>query len=60
MGALGTVVPLVLFVGLALTGSRAAERLGRGMRRANKPLRWVAAALLIVLGLHDTLIYWFL
>lgn len=57
---LGTVVPLVLFVGLALTGSRAAERLRRGMRRANKPLRWVATALLILLGLHDTLVYWFL
>ena len=58
--ALGTVVPLVLFVGLALKGSQAAERLRRGMRRANKPLRWLAAALLILLGLHDTLVYWFL
>jgi cytochrome c biogenesis protein CcdA len=58
--ALGTVVPLLGFVALALTGSRAADRLRRGIRRANRPLRWVAAGLLVLLGLHDTLVYWFL
>jgi cytochrome c biogenesis protein CcdA len=58
--ALGTVVPVVALVGLAMTGSRAADRMRRGIRRANKPLRWLAAGLLVLLGLHDTLVYWFL
>ena len=58
--ALGTAIPLILFVGFAMTSAKAAERLRRGMRRANKPLRWVGGVILILLGLHDTLIYWFL
>ncbi len=58
--ALGTALPLVIFMGLALTSAKAAERLRRGMRRANRPLRWMGASVLILLGLHDTLIYWFL
>lgn len=58
--ALGTALPLVLFIGLALTSAKAAARLRRGMRRANRPLRWLGGVALILLGLHDTFIYWFL
>lgn len=58
--ALGTALPLVVFMGLAFTSAKAAERLRRGMRRANHPLRWIGAIVLILLGMHDTLIYWFL
>ncbi len=58
--ALGTALPLALFVGLILTSAKRAERFRRGMRRANRPLRWLGGVVLILLGLHDTLIYWFL
>lgn len=56
--ALGTVLPLLLLVGLALVSSAAAKRVRRGLRRANRPLRWLAGAVLILMGLHDTIIYW--
>lgn len=58
--ALGTALPLFVFVGLALTSAGAAARFRKGMRRANKPLRWIGAAVLILIGLQDTLIYWFI
>lgn len=58
--ALGTALPLALFVGLALVSANAAQQFLRGVRRANRPLRWVGGALLIALGLHDTFIYWVL
>jgi cytochrome c-type biogenesis protein len=58
--ALGATLPLLLLVGLTLTGSGAARRVRRGWRSANRPLRWLGAAILIFFGLHDTLIYWFI
>ncbi len=58
--ALGATLPLLLLVAVTLTGAGAAKSVRRGLRRANKPLRWVGGAALILLGLHDTFIYWFL
>lgn len=58
--ALGATLPLLLLVTITLTSSRAAKGMRRGMRKANRPLRWLGAAVLILLGLHDTFIYWFL
>ncbi len=58
--ALGTVMPLALLVGVALVSSGAARRLRKGLRRANRPLRWLAGAVLILVGLHDTIVYWLL
>lgn len=57
--ALGATLPLLLLVGLTLTSSGAARHVRRGLRQANRPLRWLGAAVLIFFGLHDTLIYWF-
>jgi cytochrome c biogenesis protein CcdA len=58
--ALGTALPLLLFVALALSSAGAAQRFLRRVRRANRPLRRLGGAFLILLGLHDTLVYWFL
>lgn len=58
--AIGTAIPLALFVGVALTSANAAQRMRRGMRRVNRPLRWIAGIVLILLGLHDTIVYWFI
>ena len=58
--ALGTTAPLLLLVGVALISSSAEERMRRGLRRANRPLRWLAGTILILLGLHDTIVYWLL
>ena len=58
--ALGATLPLLILVGITLSGANAARQLRLGMRRANRPLRWLGAAVLILLGLHDTFVYWFL
>lgn len=58
--AAGTSLPLLILVGFTLTGAGAVKRVRQGMRRANKPLRWIAGLALLLLGLHDTVIYWFL
>lgn len=56
----GATVPLLLLVGVTLTGADATKRVRQGMRRVNRPLRWLSGVVLILLGLHDTFIYWFL
>ena len=58
--ALGTAVPLLLFVSLLLTSADAATRFLRRLRQANRPLRWVGGIVLLLLGLHDTFVYWVL
>ena len=58
--ALGATLPLLLLVGVTISGSNAARRVRRGLRRANRPLRWLGGAVLIFFGIHDTFIYWFL
>ena len=58
--ALGTALPLFLLLGVTLTGAGAARTVRKGLRRANRPLRWLAGGLLVLLGLHDTFVYWLL
>lgn len=56
--AAGTTVPVMLWA-LALTlGRGAANRWLKGTRNADRYIKWVAAAIFILIGLNDTLIYW--
>lgn len=58
--AAGTAVPVILWAG-ALTLGRSTARAGiRGLRRADRYARWIAGAVLLILGLNDILLYWFM
>jgi cytochrome c-type biogenesis protein len=57
--ALGTAVPLLLM--LALIDSVAPKReVTGGMRRANRLLSSIAGFILVLTGLYDTVVYWFI
>jgi cytochrome c-type biogenesis protein len=57
--ALGTGVPLLLT--FALIGPVCPERkVAGGMRRANRALSLVAGIMLMLTGLYDTIMYWFI
>ncbi len=56
--AIGSSLPLLAVAALVAAGAGAAERLAGSMRRLERPVRGVAAAVLVVAGLHDTLVYW--
>jgi hypothetical protein len=58
--ALGASVPLLVVAALVGAGAGVAHRLVGGVRRWERPVRLVAALILIVAGLHDTAVYWLL
>ncbi len=58
--ALGTTLPLLGMVGLLAIGAGVTRAYLQGAQRLERWLRPVAAGVLIVAGLNDTLIYWFL
>jgi cytochrome c biogenesis protein CcdA len=58
--ALGASLPLLGATGLVAAGSGAADALVGRMRRLERPLRVGAAVVLVLAGLHDTVIYWVL
>ncbi len=58
--ALGTTLPLLGLVGLLIAGVGAMRGYLDGARRVDARLRPVAAVVLILAGLHDTVVYWFL
>lgn len=58
--ALGASVPLLLATGVVAAGVAAVHQVTGGLACIGRPLRGVAAVVLIVAGLHDTLIYWLL
>jgi cytochrome c-type biogenesis protein len=57
--ALGTSLPLLLVLLLIDRGKPKGQVLGR-MRRGGRWLNLVAGVLLVLIGLYDTTIYWFL
>ncbi|WP_374712673.1 urease accessory protein UreH domain-containing protein [Symbiobacterium terraclitae] len=58
--AAGTAVPVLLWAG-ALSLGRSTVRAGlRGLRRADRYVRRIAGAVLLMLGLNDVLLYWFM
>ena len=58
--AVGTTLPLLGLAGLMTAGAGATKGYLAGARQIDAWLRPVAAVVLIVAGLNDTLVYWFL
>jgi hypothetical protein len=56
--ALGSSLPLLVAAGLVTVGAGAMGKMLGSMRRLERPLRLVAGSILLVVGLHDTLLYW--
>lgn len=56
--ALGSSLPLLAIAGLVAAGAGAAEAVAGGMRRLERPIRVGAGAILLLAGVHDTLVYW--
>ena len=56
--AIGASLPLLAVAALVTAGAGAVEGLAGSMHRLERPVRIVAAAILVVAGLHDTLVYW--
>jgi cytochrome c-type biogenesis protein len=56
--ALGSSLPLLAVVGAAALGPGAAGTLAGGVGRIARPLRTGAATVVLLAGLHDTLVYW--
>jgi cytochrome c-type biogenesis protein len=58
--AIGSSLPLLAVAALATAGAGAIESLVGSIGRMERPLRIVAAVVLVIAGLHDTLVYWML
>lgn len=58
--ALGTTLPLLALVGLLALGTGQPTGYLRGLRRAHRVLERVAGVILVLAGLNDTFLYWFL
>jgi cytochrome c biogenesis protein CcdA len=58
--ALGTTLPLLGLAGLLALGAGQTAGYWRGLRRANRVFGWVAGVVLVLAGLNDTFVYWFL
>jgi cytochrome c biogenesis protein CcdA len=58
--AIGSSLPLLAAAALVTAGAGAIERLVGSIRRLERPLRVMAAVVLVLAGLHDTLVYWML
>ena len=56
--ALGSSLPLLVAAGLVTVGAGAMGKMLGSMRPLERPLRLAAGFLLLVVGLHDTLLYW--
>jgi len=58
--ALGTTLPLLLFAGLLPTGSEMNTRFVERLKRSEGLVTRSAGTIFIVLGINDTLTYWFI
>ena len=58
--AIGSSLPLLALAGALAGGLGTVEHLAGGLRRLERPLRIAAGAVLVIAGLHDTVIYWLL
>ena len=56
--AIGSSLPLLAMAALMTTSAGAVEGIVGPVRRLERPVRLVAAAVLVLAGLHDTLVYW--
>jgi len=58
--ALGASLPLLAVTGLVVAGVGAVDVVAGGIKRLERPLRAIAAVVLVLAGLHDTVVYWLL
>jgi cytochrome c biogenesis protein CcdA len=58
--AVGSSLPLLALAGALAAGLGSLDHLTGGMRRVERPLRIAGGVVLVLAGLHDTLIYWLL
>jgi cytochrome c-type biogenesis protein len=58
--AIGTAVPVVLWALALSAGKGVARRWIHRVRGLDRYVRWTAAAVFLVMGLNDTVLYWFL
>lgn len=58
--AVGTVLPVLVLAGVVASGRVALTHSLKRIRRANALLQRFAAVVLIVVGLHELVLYWFL
>lgn len=58
--ALGTAVPLLMVLGALTLGLRGAGALTHSLRSIQKPLTKAAGVLLFLVGINDTVVYWFI
>lgn len=58
--AVGASLPLLVVAALVTAGAAAVEAAAGGLRRLERGLRPAAGAVLVLAGLHDTLVYWVL
>jgi cytochrome c biogenesis protein CcdA len=58
--AVGSSLPLLVVLGIVAASFDALEVVTGRVRRIDRPLRAAAGAILIVAGVHDTLVYWWL
>ncbi|HEV8643733.1 MAG TPA: sulfite exporter TauE/SafE family protein [Methylomirabilota bacterium] len=56
--AVGASLPLLAAAGLIAAGVAAADAVAGSLRWLERPLRVIAGAILVLAGLHDTLVYW--
>lgn len=56
--AIGSSLPLLVVATLVTVGAGAVGRVLGSTRRLERPLRLAAGLILVVVGLHDTLLYW--
>ena len=56
--AIGASLPLLAVAALVTAGTGAVEVVAGSLRRLERPVRVAAAAVLVIAGLHDTLVYW--
>ncbi len=58
--AIGTSVPLLAYGGLVAVGSDLGERYLRRVAWGHAPVRKIAGVIFLLVGINDTLTYWFL
>ena len=58
--AVGTALPLIFFVALASSGSQLSEKLKERLKRPQNLVSRISGAIVILVGINDTLTYWFI
>ncbi len=58
--AVGTALPLIFFAALASSGSQMSEKLKERLKRSQNLVSRMSGAIFILVGINDTLTYWFI